>query len=125
MHNRQQEFIVNSFEKINKPTNLNESQLSSITNTFLDRLATVEVSRVSDWQLFTVKTHLGDHLKVGQSLIGYDIQSINVTEEIADMKNVPDVILVKQMKKKKSGSHRIWKLKRMDIDGVIVDENYA
>lgn len=125
LHNRGAEFLVQSFEKISKPTNLNESQLSSITNTFIDKLAEVVVSRVSDWQLFTLKTHLGEHLRVGQSLIGYDVQSMNITEDIQSMPNVPDVILVKKMKEKKSGSSRIWKLRRLDIDGVMVDENYS
>lgn len=50
---------------------------------------------------------------------------MNLTEDIQSMKNVPDIILVRKMKEKKSSGNRIWKLRHMDIDGVMVDENYT
>lgn len=113
------EFIINDCEKVSD-SNLNESYLSSMSNLYIDKIHKVNISRTRDWEQFDLKTHLGSAVKVGGVFEGYDITNINF-EEIDKLKNIPEVILVKRIFDKSKGN-RIWKLKRIEQDGVIVEE---
>jgi hypothetical protein len=48
---------------------------------FKHRITEVEISRVCDWKQFVVKTHLGEIAKCGDSLVGFDLTSINSTHD--------------------------------------------
>ena len=48
---------------------------------------------------------------------------MNYSEDLEVLKNSPDVILVKKTYDKEQNKDRIWKLKRLEMDGVIVEEN--
>lgn len=43
-------------------------------------------------------------------------------EELEHMKNIPEVIIVKRVYDKTKRKNRIWKLNRIDKEGVMVDE---
>ncbi|XP_044764724.1 60S ribosomal export protein NMD3 [Coccinella septempunctata] len=68
-----------------------------------------------------VKTHLGHVLKVGDTVLGYDLANSNINNPIfdkIDSSKVPDVILVKKFydhseRRKK----RVWKLRHMADPG--------
>jgi len=76
----------------------------------------------SNWnKQYTVKTHLGSMTKVGAYVMGYDIGQINA-EEIEDIKRLPEIILVKRIYPDQKGNKRIFKLRRLEKDGVIVEE---
>jgi len=106
------EFMVFDVERATGKS-LNSSTLSMSKS----RFSTVTIGRVSDWQNFDVKTNLGDILSEGNTVIGYDLTSMNINGEIANTKalsNVPDVILVRKIyPDRKKNKKRIWKLKHL------------
>lgn len=73
---------------------------------------------MSDWQTFSVKSHLGDILKCGTSVIGYDITTLNLSNADINLQNLADIILVKKVPQSKQEKKRIWKLKRMNIEEI-------
>ena len=90
-------------------------------------LAEVTVARASDLgsndQTYYTRTHLGNVLHAGDSVMGYMLTGTNFNDpnyEDLEASNVysstiPDVMLVKKFyaRKKKSKNNRNWKLKRM------------
>ncbi|KAK8936752.1 hypothetical protein KSP39_PZI012348 [Platanthera zijinensis] len=95
-------------------------------------LAYVQVARLSDFgkndNIFSVRTHLGHLLCPGDYALGYDLYGANINDiEMDKYKglDIPHVILLKksyeQMRKKKRGKARSWKLKslNMEVDGTI------
>lgn len=71
---------------------------------------------MSDWKPFYAKTHLGEILKDGAIALGFDLTTMNAVQE-KGFKNIPDVVLVKRQYEKKSKRKRVFKLKRMEIEG--------
>jgi len=80
--------------------------------------ARVTIGRTSDWQNFDVKTYLGDVLKEGSYVMGYDLSSLNLSGYIDDhstLKDLPEVILIKKSyQEAKNLKKRIWKLKQLE-----------
>jgi nitrate reductase NapAB chaperone NapD len=60
-------------------------------------------------------------MKCGAYVMGYDMSQINA-EEIDTIKNIPEIILVKRIYPEQNKDKRIFKLRRMEKDGVIVEE---
>lgn len=60
-------------------------------------------------------------MKVGAYVMGYDMSQINA-EEIENIKNIPEIILVKRIYPDQNKDKRIFKLRRLEKDGVIVEE---
>jgi nonsense-mediated mRNA decay protein 3 len=92
-------------------------------------LAEATVARASDLglndQTYYTKTHLGNVLHVGDSVMGYHLEGTNFNNpqyealEKKSPNSIPDVLLVKKhytRSKKKAGKGRSWKLKRMTRD---------
>ena len=90
---------------------MNDSQISSISNQFLEKVMDVTVQRTSDWQEFQVRTHLGDMLRCGSMVEGFDLTTLNNSYDIR-VSETPDVILVRR-KFDKGEKRRIWKLKKL------------
>ncbi|RKF63246.1 60S ribosomal export protein NMD3 [Erysiphe neolycopersici] len=92
-------------------------------------LAEATVARASDFgvnnQTYYTRTHLGNIIRTGDSVMGYLLSGTNFNSsqyDALEQSNVyssliPDVVLVKKLyaRKKKSKS-RNWRLKRMDRD---------
>lgn len=78
------------------------------------RFAHVTVRHSQTGHEFTSTTHLGHLLKHGDSVLGYDLTSLNNEElsSITHQKYVPDVLIVRKYYGVKQ---RIWKLKRLNI----------
>jgi len=107
------EFMVFDVEL---PESKNQSQ-SFIQTKF--KASTATIGRVSDWENFEVKTHLGDVLNEGSSVMAYDMTSLNLTgenEDLSHLGNIPDVIIVKKIypEKTKKNRKRVWKLKHLE-----------
>lgn len=90
-------------------------------------LVDAQVVRVSDFgkndTMFTVRTHLGNLLNVGDYALGYDLYGANVNDDELDKYKslqLPDVVLVRksyeEKRKKKRGKPRAWKLKKLDME---------
>lgn len=89
----------------------------------------VEVARVSDFghndRTFIVNTHLGEQLNYNDTVLGFDLDAINLMQ-LEDMEfnqelQVPPIVLVKKTypKYRKRRKHRLWKLKHLPKeDGV-------
>ena len=89
-------------------------------------LAEVTVARASDFgnedSQYTVRTHLGGILHVGDSVMGYHLTGTNfnnpqfeaLEESNAHSSTIPDVILVKKHYERKKKKGRNWRLKRME-----------
>lgn len=68
--------------------------------------------RTSDWKEISAKAHLGEAIKEGCLVIGYDLTTLNYSEDLDYLKNAPEVIAVKRVFDKENKGH-IWKLKRL------------
>ena len=55
--------------------------------------------------------------KCGAYVMGYDMSQINA-DEIDSIKNVPEIILVKRIYPEKNKKNRIFKLRRLEKDGI-------
>lgn len=89
------------------------------------KLVEVEVARADkvgvDGNSFHIKTHLGNILRVGDTVLGYDmVQMINNAADYdsLDKNTTSDVVLVKKIYPEisKPGRKRIFKLERMQIE---------
>jgi len=86
-------------------------------------LADITVARDSDFGVndtqFTTVTHLGHILNVGDTVLGYDLQTIGDEEGLNTFKGeLPEVVLVKKYYQKKNRrSKRQFKIKKMAIEG--------
>lgn len=69
-----------------------------------------------DLKLYSFRCQLGDKIRVGDVVYGYDIGAINTTlyENDDELNTFPEIVLVK--KKFVRGMKRFWKLKRMEMD---------
>lgn len=70
---------------------------------------------MSDWKIFSVRSHLGDFLHEGNTVLAYDLTSINISEGEIDITDLPELLIVKRDITKKL-EKRIWKVRRMDIE---------
>lgn len=95
--------------------------MSSVSNVYQDKLAHLTLMRTSDWKEFNTKAHLGEIAKEGCMVLGYDLSTLNYSEDLEVLKNAPEVIIVKRVFDKDNKA-RIWKLKRLQTDGVMVEE---
>lgn len=89
------------------------------------RVADVEVTRVDDMQKsYHVRTHLGNFLHVGDSVMGYMLTGTNFNNEQFEAmeaskyaSRIPDVVLVKKYwPRNRKHRNRKWRLKRMAKD---------
>ena len=89
------------------------------------KIIEVEVARAEkvgvDGNSFHIKTHLGNILRVGDTVLGYDmVQMINNAADYdsLDKNTTSDVVLVKKIYPEisKPGRKRIFKLERMQIE---------
>lgn len=78
--------------------------------------------RTTDWKEFHTRAHLGEIAKEGCMVLGYDLTTLNYAEDLECFKNAPEVIIVKRVFDKENKA-RIFKLKRLQTDGVMVEEN--
>lgn len=92
----------------------------------------VELARASDFgnndKTFIVNTHLGEFLNYNDTVLGYDLDAMNMMA-LDEMENknqqVPPVVLVRKTypKFRKRQKHRIWKLKHLDKEA-LGEENF-
>eukprot|EP00747_Dinoflagellata_sp_TGD_P163207 gnl/TRDRNA2_/TRDRNA2_181637_c0_seq1.p1 gnl/TRDRNA2_/TRDRNA2_181637_c0~~gnl/TRDRNA2_/TRDRNA2_181637_c0_seq1.p1 ORF type:complete len:533 (-),score=124.40 gnl/TRDRNA2_/TRDRNA2_181637_c0_seq1:284-1882(-) len=83
-------------------------------------LADIEVAKASDFGVndnrVITRSHLGRALRVGDSVLGYDLRTVSVSgidsEPIEEMQNRADVFLVRKHYKKRKG--RKWDVQRLD-----------
>ncbi len=80
------------------------------------QLSIICVGRVSDNEMFTVKSHLGNVLHAGDSVQGYDLTKQNFNNDdylLMKESSLPDIVLIRKIypqKQKKRG----WNLKRLN-----------
>ena len=55
------------------------------------------ITRRGEWENVEIKAPLGD-IPCGQLLEGFDLRYLSYTEEIAEIKGVQDIILVRRCK---------------------------
>jgi len=82
--------------------------------------ADIEVAKVADLgnndDRIIVRSHLGDILKPGNHVLGYDVRAVNMPgseSNQVDQRDHPDVILVRKLFQKRKGK-RQWELRRLD-----------
>jgi nonsense-mediated mRNA decay protein 3 len=78
---------------------------------------------------FRVYTHLGSILRPGDAVMGYDLTSLvsNAVDTENLPRDIPEIILFRKVfpHTRKHNKRRIWRLKRMDVDKPIKEENEA
>jgi len=81
----------------------------------------VQIARLADLGsndiTFQIRTHLGKILKVGDTVLGYEVSSLNFNNSDFNALNlsrqsIPEIVLVKKERPRKKD--RIWKLKRLE-----------
>lgn len=113
------EYVVLDVTKIDAPPPAGTPARHNIGGRHKMALADIEIARTCDLgqndQRITVKSHLGNVLRPGDKVLGYDITAVNVgssyTESLEDM--IQDVVLVRKVYKK---SKREWALRRLQKD---------
>ncbi|CDW73854.1 UNKNOWN [Stylonychia lemnae] len=94
------------------------------------KMVSVEIQRKDDYGkndlTFTVNTHLGEVLNYFDTVLGFDLDQMNMTEldEFSHLKReIPPVILVKKTfpKYRQKQKNRAWKLKHLEKEAI--DEN--
>ena len=91
----------------------------------------MEVARVADFghndKTFIINTHLGETLNYNDTVLGFDLDAINLMQldDLDHEIQVPPVVLVKKTypKFRKRQKHRLWKLKHLEKDAAVDDEN--
>jgi nonsense-mediated mRNA decay protein 3 len=119
-HGNLSEFMVFDVEAL-EPKNQNASSVG------IHKVKTsrITIGRTSDWTNFEVKTHLGDSLGEGTTVLGYDLSNMNLTglfEEIVQAGEMPEVVIVKKVYTEEE-KKKFWNLHKADFqkDG---DKNY-
>lgn len=115
------EFIILDIEEERK--NYNSMEIDK-KGTKKFTLIDLEVSRADKVGVagnsFRIKSHLGNILRVGDSVLGYDMSVMinNAADDSQLNSNTPDVILVKKIYPEihKPGRKRIFKLERMQLE---------
>jgi nonsense-mediated mRNA decay protein 3 len=125
------EYVVLDVTKVEAPPPTGTPARHNIGGRHKMALAEIEVARSSDLgqndNRITVKSHLGNALRPGDKVMGYDIAAVNVcgahTEALDDMNQ--DVVLVRKVYKKSKGA-REWALQRLNKErdeGWVADED--
>ncbi len=115
------EFIVLNIENTDYDVNVSRAAAKQRF-----KMVQVEVARVSDFghndRTFIINTHLGEQLNYNDTVLGYDLDAINLMQ-LEDMEfnqelQVPPIVLVKKTypKYRKRRKHRLWKLKHLPKD---------
>jgi hypothetical protein len=117
-------YIVLSVEPILNTTSMRPSNKKRGTGSDRKvRLAEVTVAREKDFGMndtqFTCVTHLGNILREGDTVLGYDLASASWTKEldahkILVRKDLPDVVLVRKQYPSKGKGERSFQLKTLD-----------
>lgn len=116
---RLSEFIVLNIENTDYDVNVSRAAAKQRF-----KMVQVEVARASDFghndRTFIVNTHLGEQLNYNDTVLGFDLDAINLMQ-LDDIENdrdiqVPPVVLVKKTypKFRKRQKHRLWKLKHLE-----------
>ena len=88
------------------------------------KIIDLEVARADkvgvDGNSFRVKSHLGNILKVGDTVLGYDMAVMvnNAADDAVLDWNTPDVVLIKKIYPEinRPGRKRVFKLERMELE---------
>jgi nonsense-mediated mRNA decay protein 3 len=76
----------------------------------------VELSRSDEVGISSshIYSHLGHVLKPGDTVLAYDLRSVNSCGDLELPANAPDFLIVKKVfPQRKANRKRIWKLRRM------------
>lgn len=94
------------------------SKIHTTFNNFEFKFAHIDVQVPSTGQVYFSDCHFGNILKHGDMVLGYDINSMSVKEdlEIMGQRNIPDVVLIRKQYPEKFKKRKIWKLQRMNIE---------
>jgi hypothetical protein len=112
--------VSTSSRRSSKSTNINYKNRSfnfKIPSCNIRRIDVLLASKGSNTNntLFSVRSHIKDNIRAGDTVMGYDFTAINLEGEIEGIiqnsDKVPDVILVKRKFKR---GKRIWKLKHIE-----------
>lgn len=94
--------------------------LNSTFSNIQTKFAHVEVSPLdSGSKNYCTITHMGHILKHGDTVLGFNIESLNCSSDLNHLDNqkyLPDALVVRKFYDKKKKKRRVWKLKRMKID---------
>ena len=97
----------------------NQTDMSTLSRSFLSlkKSAHVDVQRTTDWKPFSIRSHLGEVLRTGNIVLGFDLTKITTLNDYQDGSNKQqnDVMLVMRQKNQKKFQNRIYKLKRMKM----------
>jgi len=118
-HGNLSEFMVFDIETL-EPKNLNVSSVGAPKF----KTSRITIGRTSDWTNFEVRTHLGDSLREGTIVLGYDLSNMNLTgllEEVVQSGEMSDVIIVKKVYSENE-KKRLWNTHKADFQKA--DKNY-
>lgn len=113
------EFVVMQVEEVDNKFEKQQAARRRTRDSDRFKLVQVSLCRASDFDhQFECLTHLGNVLREGDSVLGYDIESENCNNDdwkALKGRQVPEVVLVRKVfpQAQKKARKRVWELKRM------------
>lgn len=95
-------------------------KIKSTLNKFATRTFDYNVTRVGEWENIEVRGNLGD-LPCTTIVQGFDLSHLNYAEDIDEVDGYQEFVLVRMAKGKKT-NQRAFKLKKLEDEGVMVEE---
>lgn len=95
------------------------SKMHSTFNNFEFKFAHVEVQMPDSNEIRYTDCYFGNILKHGDIVLGYDLKSMKVWEEMSlcnNQKVTPDVVLIRKHYPEKLKKRKLWKLERMEVE---------
>jgi hypothetical protein len=116
---RLSEFVVLNIDSVDHEVNVSRAAAKQRF-----KMVQVEVARAADFghndKTFIVNTHLGETLNYNDTVLGFDLDAINLMQldDLDHEIQVPPVVLVKKTypRFRKKQKHRLWKLKHLEKD---------
>ena len=96
-------------------------KVKSTLNKYASKIFYYNVTRCEEWVNNEVKGNLGD-LPHGTIVEGFDLTKLKYTEDLEDFDGFQDFVLVRLVKGKKNHNSRAIKLKRLEDEGVMIEE---
>ena len=95
-------------------------KVKSTLNKYASRTFYYNVTRCGEWTNNEIKGNLGE-LEAGTMVEGFDLTKLNYTEQLEEIEGYQDFVIVRLVKGKKTGARAI-KLKKLEDEGVMIEE---
>lgn len=94
-------------------------KIKSTLNKYSSKIYYYNVTKCGEWVNIEIKGNMGE-LPAGTVVEGFDLSHLNYTEDVQDINGFQEIVLVRLAKTRKGG--RVFKLKKLEDEGVMIEE---